>query len=76
MMIFSACDSGALPSRLAASRPCQTLSTMAGRQCRVREKRAPRKPGTDSLSSGWRMPSISPSGSIRKVRMIDGYRLL
>lgn len=30
MMIFSACDSGALPSRLAASRPCQTRSTMAG----------------------------------------------
>ncbi|MNO99736.1 hypothetical protein D3C76_915130 [compost metagenome] len=76
MMIFNACDSALLCSRLAASRPCQTRSTMLGRQCCVREKRAARKPGTDSLSSGWRRPSIRPTGSIRKVRMIDGYRLL
>ncbi|MNP29514.1 hypothetical protein D3C76_1225420 [compost metagenome] len=52
MMIFSAWDSGWLCSRLAASLPCQTRSTIAGRQWRVREKRAPRKPGTESTSSG------------------------
>ncbi|MNW01691.1 hypothetical protein D3C71_1973620 [compost metagenome] len=72
MMIFSAWDSGALCSRLAVSRPSATRATMDGRQCRVREKRAPRNPGTDSLSSGCLSPSISPTGSIRKVRMIDG----
>ncbi|MNR06945.1 hypothetical protein D3C85_1230450 [compost metagenome] len=76
MMIFSACASGLLPSRLAASRPSHTRATIAGRLCRVREKRAPRKPGTECASSGWRSPSIRPTGSIRKVRMIDGYRLL
>lgn len=37
-MIFNACESGWLRSRLAASRPSQTRATMAGRQCRVREK--------------------------------------
>ncbi|MNZ99789.1 hypothetical protein D3C78_1191280 [compost metagenome] len=52
MMIFKAWDKGALCSRLAASRPSATRATIAGRQFRVREKRAPRKPGTDSLSSG------------------------
>ncbi|MCY1174827.1 hypothetical protein D9M73_150400 [compost metagenome] len=76
MMIFSAWDKAWLLSRLAASRPCQTRSTMDGRQCRVREKRAPRKPGTEVLSSGWRRPSTRPIGSIRKLRMIEGYRLL
>mgnify|MGYP006193026383 CR=1 FL=1 len=34
-MIFNACDNGALCSRLAASRPCHTRSTMLGRQCCV-----------------------------------------
>ncbi|MNL06517.1 hypothetical protein D3C87_1271540 [compost metagenome] len=72
MMIFSACDSGALCSRLAVSRPSATRETMAGKQCRVRENRAPRKPGTESASSGCLSPSISPTGSMRKVRMIDG----
>ena len=51
MMIFSACASGLLRARLAASRPCQMRSTIAGRQCRVREKRAPRKPGTEVSSA-------------------------
>ena len=75
MMIFSACDSGAFFSRLAASLPAHTRVTMPGRQCFVREKRPPRKPGTVA-SSGSARPSTRPTGSIRKVRMMDGYRLL
>ncbi len=59
MMIFSACDSGWLPWRLAASRPCQICPTIAGRQCR-REKRAPRKPSTEWASSGWRQAFHQP----------------
>lgn len=72
MSSFSACDSGSFFARLASSRACQKVLTISGRQCLSRENRVPFGPFTPAAGSCARMPSTRPTGSTRKVRMIDG----
>jgi len=73
---LSACDSGSFFARLAASRCFQICVVISGRQCLVRENTVPFTPSTCCAGSVAISPSISPTGSTRKVRMMDGYRLL
>ncbi|MNH42842.1 hypothetical protein D3C79_1046250 [compost metagenome] len=59
---------------LALSRAAQRVAIRSGKKCLVRENMAPRKPGTAVL--GCCKPSTSPMGSMQKVRMMLGYKLL
>ena len=72
MSSFSACDSGSFLTRLASSRARQSVVTISGRQCFSREKTVPRGPLTTIAGSLAFAPSTKPTGSTRKVRMIDG----
>ncbi|MNW01377.1 hypothetical protein D3C71_1970050 [compost metagenome] len=65
-------DSGSFLARLASSRACHSVVTISGRQCFSREKRVPLGPlmSRSGLLACW--PSANPTGSTRKVRMIEG----
>ncbi|MNU68492.1 hypothetical protein D3C71_578590 [compost metagenome] len=69
-MILMAWESALLLAALALSRAAHRVAMRSGRKCRLREKRAPRKPGM--ACSGCCNPSTSPMGSMQKVRMMLG----
>ncbi|MNK94247.1 hypothetical protein D3C87_1144420 [compost metagenome] len=72
MSSFSACDSGSFFARLASSRACQSVVTICGRQCLSREKTVSCGPWMSPVGSAAFEPSTRPTGSTRKVRMIEG----
>ncbi|MNS70289.1 hypothetical protein D3C72_1036310 [compost metagenome] len=76
MSSFRACDSGWFRTRLASSRAVESVVTMSGRQCLSRENSVPWGPCTSPVWISALSPSARPTGSTRKVRMMEGYRLL
>ncbi|MOA32772.1 hypothetical protein D3C78_1540160 [compost metagenome] len=73
---FKACDKGSFFTRLASSRAVESVVTISGRQCLSRENTVSWGPRTPRVGSARCMPCAKPTGSTRKVRMIEGYRLL
>ncbi|MNW21858.1 hypothetical protein D3C71_2230030 [compost metagenome] len=63
-------------ARLASSRAVDRVVTMSGRQCFSRENSVPCDPCTNPVCASALSPSAKPTGSTRKVRMMEGYKLL